>query len=114
MQHPGNAKDVRTRAATRLATYWPALLLFAGLVCPLVLSTWYTFNTQRNTLERAFRLEMEQVSQVLARGMQEPIWNLTPNLGRPVIDSLMNDERIIGVRVTSIAQGDFLRAVKAL
>ena len=94
----------------RILRYWPALILFAGLTCPLVLSTWYTFNKQRAALQNAFTLELEQMTSVLANGMREPIWNLTPELGQPLLDSLLADPRVIMVNVTSGAEGAFLRA----
>ena len=92
----------------RIVRYWPALILFAGLTCPLVLSTWYTFNKQRAALQSAFTLELEQMTSVLANGMREPIWNLSPELGKPLLDSVMGDERVVTVRVTSEVQGTFL------
>jgi len=98
--------------ARRVARYWPALVLLAGLICPLVFSTWYTFNKQKTSLQRAFQLELEQISEVLANGLREPIWNLTPEFGQPVIDSVMRDSRIVAVHVTSIAQGSFAEEVK--
>lgn len=57
----------------RAGRYWPALALLAGLTCPLILSTWYTFNKQRAALENAYHLELEQMTTVLANGMREPI-----------------------------------------
>ena len=42
--------------------------------------------------------------------MVEPVWNLIPDSGRPLIDSIMQDPRVLSVTVDSVAQGEFLSA----
>jgi len=40
--------------------------------------------------------------------MREPVWNLIPESGEPLLQSLASDPRVISVEVTSLAQGAFL------
>ena len=102
------------RPASRGGRLWFAVALFVGLVCPLFFSTWYTFDSQQASLRRAFALELERMATVLAQGMREPIWHLTPALGQPVVESLMSDPRVKSVEVTSDGLGTFLRAAKVV
>ena len=88
------------------------LFLVVGLVAPLAVSSWYTFSLQRQTLEKAFEFEMDQIARTLANGMAGPVWNLIPNSGRPLLESIMEDPRVLSVTVESDAQGVFLSAAK--
>ena len=81
------------------------LVLVTGLVAPLVYSTWRTFEHQRSFLERASLFELEHMVGIVADGLREPIWNLTPELGQGVVESLMRDRRVLSVSVSSEAQG---------
>ena len=84
----------------------PLLLIF-GLAGPLIGSSCYTFNLQRNSLAQGLRFELGQLTGVLANGMSEPIWHLVPDMGKPLIDRLMRDKRVISINVASVAQGEF-------
>ncbi|MDP6819213.1 MAG: PAS domain-containing protein, partial [Alphaproteobacteria bacterium] len=79
-----------------------------GLVGPTIGSSWYALKIERDMLEKAFRAETEQMVHVLAQGMREPVWNLIPESGQALLASMMEDERVLSINVTSVAQGPFL------
>lgn len=84
------------------------VILLVGLIGPLLLSTWYTVRLQQASLEAGFAYEFDRLADVLANGMSDPIWNLIPDSGAPLADSLMRDERVLSIEVISLAQGRFL------
>jgi PAS domain S-box-containing protein len=89
------------------------VVLILGLIGPMIFATWNTLQLERSALESSFRFEMDHIADVLANGMREPVWNLTPEAGDPLVDSLMQDSRMISVAVTSLAEGAFLQAQRA-
>lgn len=82
--------------------------LIAGFLGPMLILSWYIFNLQRDSMEKAFHLEIEQMTRVFAQSMSEPIWNLIPDNGKPAMASILKDERVVTVVVTSVAQGEIL------
>ena len=82
-----------------------AAVLLLGLVGPTIGSSWYALKIERDMLEKAFRAETEQMVHVLAQGMREPVWNLIPESGQALLASMMEDERVLSINVTSVAQG---------
>jgi PAS domain S-box-containing protein len=105
---PGGSFEKRRR----LLRFSIPVILIMGLLGPMIFATWHTLQLQRSSLENSFRFEMDQIANVLANGMREPVWNLIPEAGEPLIDSLMQDSRITSVAVTSLAEGSFLQAKK--
>ncbi|MFO1188093.1 MAG: hypothetical protein U1E97_00500 [Alphaproteobacteria bacterium] len=87
----------------------PAALVTA-LVVPLLLTTAHTLYVQRKNLETAFRDDVERMATVLALGMAQPVWNLVPQLGEPLLNSIMLDRRVLHVRIDSEIGGRFLEA----
>lgn len=45
---------------------------------------------------------------MLALGLREPLWNLAPETGKPLLDSLINDKRIVRITVNDASLGTFL------
>ncbi len=50
----------------------------------------------------------ERLTEILALGMQEPLWNLNPNGGLPLLESLLSDRRIVTVAVRDNKGREFL------
>ena len=98
-------KSARRRAPS---SWFVPVLLLLGLFAPLLAVTWYSFDLQRRTLASAFDYELATMADVLANGMREPIWNLIPKSGQPLLDAIAADSRVLAVRVGSRAQGEFL------
>lgn len=106
----GSKGDAPLRAKLTRRWGWIIVILFLGLVVPLLLATWYSLKLQRNVLNDAYQFEMDNMATILANGMRNPVWNLTPESGRAILDTLMMDPRVVSVVVTSQAQQDFLSA----
>ena len=84
--------------------------LFIGLLAPLLLSTRYTLELQRESLENSLKFEYTRMVDVLEVGMREPVWNLLPELGKPVIESILKDPRVISIQVNAADKPNFLSA----
>lgn len=84
------------------------LTVLVGLVVPLMAATWVTLGTHRRVLEESYTVEFERMADVLALGMREPVWNMLPGLGRPLLDSVAADARVLAIKVVSDEQGAFL------
>lgn len=100
---------VRTNVMKRMLM--PGILLF-GLVAPLAALSWYGYELQAESLQNSLRFEGEQIVRTLATGMVDPVWNLIPDAGRPLLTSIMQEEHVFAVDVQSFAQGAFLTAAK--
>ena len=72
-----------------------------ALLAPLLISTWYTLALQRESLEIDLKVEFSRMADVREFGMRKPVRNLLPNLGKPVIDSVMKDPRVVSIRVNA-------------
>lgn len=55
-----------------------------------------------------WKFEHRHVTDILALGMQEPLWNVNADSGRPLLASLFMDERIVSIKVRDKKTGDFL------
>ena len=100
---------MRTNVTKRVLV--PGILIL-GLVAPLVALSWYGYELQAESLQNSLRFEGEQIVRTLANGMVDPVWNLIPDAGRPLLASIMQEEHVFAVDVQSYAQGAFLTAAK--
>jgi PAS domain S-box-containing protein len=85
-----------------------ALALFLGLTVSIMLSAWGYLMEQRALLLRDLRNEHARMVEVLALGMQNPLWELRPEAGRPLLEALLRDERVSAIRVSSNLVPEFL------
>ncbi len=88
------------------------LVLILGLAGPIIGSSWYTFHLQKQSLAKGLRFELGRITGVLANGMREPVWNLVPDMGKPLLETIMRDGRVLTVKISSVAQGEFLTAAR--
>ena len=82
--------------------------ILIGLIGPLLGSTWYTYRLQSDVRENARRAEIEHIADLLASGMRDPVWNLIPESGRPLLNSTLKNPLVVKIRVRSATQGEFL------
>jgi PAS domain S-box-containing protein len=92
----------------RMPWLFVPVVLLLGLVGPVIGSSYYVLKLEREALERAYHAETEQMVNVLAQGLEAPVWNLIPDAGRTLVHSMMEDDRVLSITVTSTAQGEFL------
>lgn len=105
-------RDDAKKSAESIRQRLLPVLLILGLAGPLIATSWYTFNLERQSLAQGLRFELDRLTGVLATGMSEPIWNLVPQMGQPLIDTIMRDERAVSIHVTSLAQGEFVSVTR--
>lgn len=94
-------------ANSKIGRFAPVALLLA-LLGPFLASTWYTLALERRTLEESFEYEVNRLADNLAQGMIVPVHDDAPTVGRALLDSLLRDDRVLRVAVTSVAHGAFL------
>jgi signal transduction histidine kinase len=86
-------RDVKIRTAIAAA-------LLVGLVVPGAISSWLTLRRQRELLTAQLSRYHARVTTVLALGMREPLWTMVPDLGRPLLESVIEDPRVVRVSVS--------------
>lgn len=84
------------------------LAVVSGLLIPVSLSTGFTMLRQEQVLAEQFADDHRGLADLLAIGMQTPLWNLSTDEGRPLFDSVMSDERVVSVLVADNKAGPFL------
>ncbi|WP_374354363.1 ATP-binding protein [Chitinimonas sp.] len=88
------------------------LAILLGLLIPGIISSIVTLNRQQDGLLRQLSEDHQRITEILVLGMQEPLWNLSPDTGRPLLDSVMSDQRIVRVTVQDATLGTFLEQNK--
>ncbi len=87
-----------------------AAALVVGLAVPVGISTWVTLTQRRAALLDQLRQDHARIVDVLALGMQSPLWEIRPGAGQPLIDALMLDDRVASIVVSSPLVPQFLAA----
>ncbi|KAA3623044.1 MAG: response regulator [Proteobacteria bacterium] len=90
-------------------------LPIAAMVALIVSTTatvYYLLQLERQETENQAREALHQLVEFAAEGMTEPVWTLTPDDGRALVEALLSDERVYRVQVTSTIQGLFLNVEK--
>lgn len=83
-----------------------------GLLIPGFISSFITLSRQQDSLLKRLTEDHQRITEILVLGMQEPLWNLSPDTGKPLLDSVMSDERIVRVIIQDATLGTFLEANK--
>ena len=102
-------RSKRSRIRIFVRTVLP-IGLFIGLLAPLLLSTQYSLDLQRESVENSLKFEYTRMVDVLEFGMREPVWNLLPELGKPVVESVLKDPRVVSIQVDASDRRNFLVA----
>jgi PAS domain S-box-containing protein len=80
----------------------------AGLIALPIASALLMLSDQHEMLQRRSAIEVEHLVTLIADGMRQPIWDLNPAAGAPIIARIDADPRFYSLTVTSLAQGPFL------
>jgi hypothetical protein len=75
---------------------------------PVSVSSLMTIRQRERAQEEQLHVDHRRLTEILALGMQDPLWNLSQDAGRPLFDSLLQDKRITAVTVRDKAFGVFL------
>ena len=84
------------------------LTVVVGLLIPVSVSSFFTLGQRQQALTQRMLSDHERLTEILALGMQEPLWNLNPNGGLPLLESLLSDRRIVTVAVRDNKGREFL------
>lgn len=84
------------------------LAVISGLLIPVSISTFLTLRQQQSALTVQFSEDHRRLTELLALGIQEPLWNLSTETGRPLFTSVLKDERVVSVTVSDDKAGVFL------
>jgi signal transduction histidine kinase len=96
-----NAMQLKLRATIVLA-------VIVGLLIPVTISSMLTLGQREQSLYARLARDHRRLAGILALGMQEPLWNLSREAGRPLFDALASDERITALTVRDSKFGTFL------
>lgn len=86
------------------------LAILTGLLLPASIGGYLSVHREQERSSKVLLETLQRNAGILALGMQEPLWNLSPEAGKPLIDSLMSDKRIVRITVTDTSQATFLTA----
>ncbi len=87
------------------------LVVVLGLLVPALFVAQINLRLRQASMVEQLKHDQDQITDILARGMRQPLWDLSTVNGRPLLDSVMKDERVVSVSVWStISQEVFLQA----
>ena len=84
------------------------LTVVIGLLIPVSVSSWLTLGQREAALAQQLASDHRRLTEILALGMQEPLWNLSRDAGQPLFQSVLGDERVAAVVVRDKKFGAFL------
>jgi PAS domain-containing protein len=84
--------------------------LIIGLTLPVIFSVWRNLSERQETLLHDLAEDHARIVEVIAIGMQTPIWEVRPDTARPLVDAVMRDQRVVSVNVSSELIPEFLLA----
>jgi signal transduction histidine kinase/DNA-binding NarL/FixJ family response regulator len=84
------------------------LAVVIGLLIPVSVSSLMTLGQRESALQQQLASDHKRLTDIVTLGMQEPLWNLSREAGRPLFDSLMGDSRVASVVVRDKKFGVFL------
>ncbi len=79
-----------------------------GLLIPASVTALLTLKQRRQALTEVLQSDHRRIASVLALGMQEPLWNLDPQDGVPLFESLFGDPRVVSISVLDNQGHEFL------
>lgn len=90
-----------------------AAVLVVGLLLPSLLGGGWLLEQRRAALMQLLHEDHARLTDILTSSMQEPLWNLSPPNGRPLLDAVMSDRRVVGVIIRDEQGRAFLMAQQA-
>ena len=81
------------------------LAVVGGLLIPALLASVFGYRVQRDQLVERFGHEQQRMLEIVSFGMQEPLWNLNRQSGSPLLESVMDDKRVLSVQVYDTLSG---------
>lgn len=86
------------------------LAVVIGLLIPVIVTSLGTLDRRQQALTARLAADHNRITDILRLGMQEPLWNLSQEAGRPLFESVLSDERVTKLTVRDNKFGVFLVA----
>jgi signal transduction histidine kinase/DNA-binding NarL/FixJ family response regulator len=84
------------------------LAVIGGLLLPALASSLLTLDKQQQGLAERLASDHARITDTLALGMDAPLWGVSPEVARPLFESVLGDARVVRVAVRDAKFGDFL------
>ncbi|HEX6705985.1 MAG TPA: ATP-binding protein [Albitalea sp.] len=84
------------------------LAVVVGLLIPATVGSLLTLSQQQQALAERLAADHSRIADILAFGVENALWNVTPDAARPLVDSVLGDERVVKVAVRDERYGLFL------
>lgn len=87
-----------------------SILLFVaiGLALPALFALPLLYNSYKLEVERRITLQLDQYANILAFGAREPLWNLSPDGVRPLVEAIMSDPDVVTVTIVDRTAGPLI------
>ena len=84
------------------------LAVVVGLLIPAAVGSLLTLRYQERVLAARLTADHVRLTDILAFGVESALWNVSPDGARPLVNSLLGDERVVKVVVRDERFGVFL------
>ncbi|HAT33532.1 MAG TPA: hybrid sensor histidine kinase/response regulator [Janthinobacterium sp.] len=84
------------------------LMVVVGLMIPVSVISVPTLHQHQAALELRAENSQRRLLDIVALGMQEPLWDINPEAGLPLFVSLLRDQRIVAITVRNGKNHEFL------
>lgn len=88
------------------------IALTVGLIAPLGTAAVLDWQVRHSSLRSGLERDHEKITEVLAQGLTDSVWNLEPAIGKPLLATVINDPRIVAIDVTSSIVPNFLKMIE--
>src|SRR5947207_14206418 len=105
---PGTSRRAESAALRLKLRLSIVLAVVVGLLIPATVGSLLTIGQQQRDLERRLAADHARIAEILAYGVENALWNVTPEAARPLVDSVLGDERVVKVVVRDERYGIFL------
>lgn len=90
-----------------------AVVVFLSIAIPALVSGGFLiWENYKRTIEQDSKTAAEGYADLLEAGMTIPLWNVSPDLGQPLIESIFVDSSVLSVIVTTEQGEKFLEYVR--
>jgi len=86
------------------------LAVVVGLLIPAAVGSFLTLTHQEKSLAARLSSDHARLTDVLALGIESALWNVSPDSARPLLESLLGDDRVVKLVVRDERSGTFIAA----
>lgn len=101
------------RLCRRKLQRYLAVVVFVSIALPAVIGgSFLIWQNYERTLEQDSEVAANSYMDLLQAGMSMPLWNVSPELGTPLLDSILVDSAVVSIRVITDTGEPFLQYVR--